>query len=96
VIPCAVDFPFKFAKSNSIERGMPPPFKTTWRVYAPAIFVSTVYAAVVYFNRVKQPNLKKDHDFVPIYGENGKLEGFTHPTIVDAANKWRESNASRN
>jgi hypothetical protein len=74
---------------------MPPPFKSTWKVYAPGFFVAAVYSAVVYFFRVKQPALKNDHDFVPIYDETGKLEGFTHPTFVDATNKWRESNETK-
>lgn len=73
---------------------MAPNFKSTWRVYIPGLFVGSAYAAVVYFARVKQPMVKKDHDFVPIYGEDGKLEGFTHPTFVEAGNRHREQHAA--
>lgn len=39
--------------------------------------------------------MKDGHDFVPIYGEDGKLEGFTHPTMVDAGNRKRELNGAK-
>ncbi len=34
--------------------------------------------------------LKNDHDFKPVYSEDGVLQGFTHPTLVEAANRIRE------
>lgn len=71
---------------------MPPPFKTTWRVYIPGMFVGSCVAGVIYFSKHKQQNIKRDHDFVPIYGEDGKLEGFTHPVFVAAGDAKRASN----
>lgn len=76
-------------KETSGKIPMPPPFRSTWRVYLPGAFVTVFYSAALYFAKFKQQEVKNDHDFVPIYGEDGKLEGFTHPTFVAAGDKKR-------
>lgn len=74
---------------------MKQPYKTTWKVYLPGLFVTTIILAVVYFSRAKGDVVKNGHDFVPIYSEDGKLQGFTHPVLVNAGNKYREKEDER-
>lgn len=69
---------------------MRQPYKTNWRVYLPGLFMITVFCGVMYFSRTKGSVIKHGHDFVPIYTEDGKLEGFTHPVLVNAGNRLRE------
>ncbi|CAD2219061.1 hypothetical protein AGDE_00876 [Angomonas deanei] len=69
---------------------MRPPFKSTWKVYLPGLFATGMIMLVVYFGRTRASAVKYGHDFVPIYSEDGKLEGFTHPVLVNAGNTYRE------
>lgn len=50
----------------------------------------SMFSVVVYFSRTRAEVMKYGHDFVPIYSEDGKLEGFTHPVLVKAGNRYRE------
>eukprot|EP00758_Cryptobia_borreli_P003557 Tbor_TRINITY_DN3828_c0_g1::TRINITY_DN3828_c0_g1_i2::g.5655::m.5655 len=65
-------------------------FKSTWRVYLPGAVTFAIWYGVVYFIQVNATTVKKGHDFLPIYSEDGKLEGFTHPVLVEAGNSYRE------
>lgn len=74
---------------------MKQPYKTNWRVYLPGLFVVSMVSVVVYFMQEKGERMKYGHDFVPIYSEDGKLEGFTHPVLVNAGNQYREKENSK-
>ncbi|KEG11065.1 hypothetical protein DQ04_03021120 [Trypanosoma grayi] len=74
---------------------MKQPYKTTWRVYLPGAFVLAIYSFAIYFNRTRGDVVKYGHDFVPIYSEDGKLEGFTHPVLVKAGDKYRSTEESK-
>ncbi|AIN99647.1 hypothetical protein LPMP_280100 [Leishmania panamensis] len=69
---------------------MKQPHWSTWRVYLPGLFVMSMFSVVVYFSRTRSDVVKYGYDFVPIYSEDGKLEGFTHPVLVKAGNQYRE------
>lgn len=64
--------------------------KTSWRVFLPGGFMLMIVCSVMYMSRTQGSGVKMGHDFVPIYTQDGKLEGFTHPVLVQAANKYRE------
>ncbi|CBH17711.1 uncharacterized protein TEOVI_000240900 [Trypanosoma equiperdum] len=68
---------------------MRQPFPTTWKVYLPGLFVMAIYTFVIYFNNTRGNLVKAGHDFTPIYSEEGKLEGFTHPVLVRAGDNYR-------
>ncbi|EAN91924.1 hypothetical protein C3747_43g1134c [Trypanosoma cruzi] len=74
---------------------MKQPYKTTWRVYLPGAFVMAIYTAAIYLSKTRGEVVKYGHDFVPIYSEDGKLEGFTHPVLVKAGDKYRSNEESR-
>ncbi|KAG5474572.1 hypothetical protein LSCM4_03745 [Leishmania orientalis] len=74
---------------------MKEPYRSTWRVYLPGLFVMSVFSIVVYFSRTRSNAVKYGYDFVPIYSEDGKLEGFTHPVLVKAGNQYRETEEQR-
>ncbi|KAG5499736.1 hypothetical protein GH5_03870 [Leishmania sp. Ghana 2012 LV757] len=74
---------------------MKEPYRSTWRVYLPGLFVMSMFSIVVYFSRTRSNAVKYGYDFVPIYSEDGKLEGFTHPVLVKAGNQYRETEEQR-
>ncbi|KAG5500334.1 hypothetical protein JKF63_03426 [Porcisia hertigi] len=74
---------------------MKEPYRSTWRVYLPGLFMMSMFSVVVYFSRTRSDVVKNGYDFVPIYSEDGKLEGFTHPVLVKAGNQYRESDGQR-
>ncbi|KAG5474243.1 hypothetical protein LSCM1_03021 [Leishmania martiniquensis] len=74
---------------------MKAPYRSTWRVYLPGLFVMSIFSIVVYFSRTRANVVKYGYDFVPIYSEDGKLEGFTHPVLVEAGNQYREKEEQR-
>ena len=65
-------------------------YKNSWRMFLPGAVTVVAWCMVVKFINVNQDTVKKGHDFVPIYGEDGKLQGFTHPVLVEAGDKARE------
>lgn len=65
----------------------------TWVISTiPAIAFFLIFygvSKVVFCNTL---NMKAGYDIVPVYSEDGKLQGFTHPVLVDVADKYREKN----
>ncbi len=80
------------SSASAVGKQIPPHLRWRWspKVYAlPVVSFIMVYAtfkAVLYIN----DTAKDTHDILPVYDESGKLKGFTHPTLVDAADSLRE------
>ena len=69
---------------------MPAFKKGSLRVYLPGMVVLTCWMGIVSFARNSGDSVKHGHDFLPIYGEDGRLEGFTHPVLVEAGQNVRD------
>jgi hypothetical protein len=61
-------------------------------MYLPPAFCAFVFiSGYAWLNRYLN-TFKMGHDFVPIYDDKtGSLRGFTHPTLVQAAQNLREA-----
>jgi hypothetical protein len=65
--------------------------KTRWVHYLPGLLCGFfVWLSVKYGTKMFSA-LSAEPQILPVYDESGKLEGFTHPTLVAAAEQHRES-----
>lgn len=64
-------------------------------MFLPGAVTALCWVTAVRFITVNQDTVKKGHDFVPIYGEDGKLQGFTHPVLVEAGDRAREKQQNK-
>jgi len=61
-----------------------------WKMWALPIAVSVWLYGTVKLFQSYGAMLGKENTIVPIYGEDNKLKGFTHPALVQHANERRE------
>ena len=59
-------------------------------MYLPPMVFGVLFAGFAFVARTLIRETKNEHEFVPIFDENGKRVGFTHPVLVEATEKIRE------
>jgi hypothetical protein len=65
--------------------------KRNLRWMLPGLFTGLWFVGFAKVWQHMRGNVHDSHDFIPIYDEANKLAGFTHPTLVEAADKLRDS-----
>ena len=67
------------------------------RYHLPALYVIATFGGLMYMlgnRRTSFPRLKKP-EIVPVYDEQGKFVGMTHPTMVEHTEKLRAERLQR-
>lgn len=76
---------------------MPVKVKYSWRVHVPAFAV--IFGVFVFTSLLGSESLwkysAKKPEILPVYSEDGKLSGFTHPRMVEISNLKREKLAAQ-
>ena len=63
-------------------------------MYGLRILMFVIFTSIYIATRYVSARVHTEHQFIPVYNEDGDLEGFTHPALVEAADKVREKSSS--
>ena len=80
------------------QKAPPPPLNKRRKIYIDKhkdmwglrVLMCGIFMSIYLASRYVSAQAHSEHQFVPVYNEDGDLEGFTHPALVHAADKVRE------
>ena len=86
------------SSSQQQQQKTPPPLNKRRKIYIDKhkdmwglrVLMCGIFMSIYLASRYVSAQAHSEHQFVPVYNEDGDLEGFTHPALVHAADKVRE------